>query len=296
MSTPATNTAPKAACAGRRVHRRASTCRGRKHASARSGRCRAARRAHTDVFPQRASGFWPAGAGSRVCSGSYNNPLNKTDPLGLSPDDGPFMAPNLYLVGYGTPLMVSQVAQGPRAGTAFDQMIARLQRIHDLVHEEAPGWARQELFVAMAAQSLAGLKPHDWLGWRVPQSVTGDGYGAGGFPGEILGRDGWNPEFIDEDNSPARHFIGWFASGYFNSSTYARSALREREWRSSTGTQQDIRSGEAAISIASLLKWNGFTIQNSITMIESVAGGSHDGSAIPREPPGSPACIIFPWC
>jgi hypothetical protein len=39
------------------------------------------------VFPQRASGFRPAAAGSGVCSGGYNDPLNKTDPLGLRPDD-----------------------------------------------------------------------------------------------------------------------------------------------------------------------------------------------------------------
>jgi hypothetical protein len=70
--------------------RRGSSCRGQKHATARSGRCWAARRCDSGAFAQRASGFWPGGAGSRVCSGSYNNPLNKTDPLGLRSTDYDF--------------------------------------------------------------------------------------------------------------------------------------------------------------------------------------------------------------
>jgi hypothetical protein len=47
------------------------------------------------VFPQRASGFWPGGVGGRVCSGGYNNPLNKTDPLGLRATDCQFSAADL---------------------------------------------------------------------------------------------------------------------------------------------------------------------------------------------------------
>jgi hypothetical protein len=75
-----------ARCARRRPSKRSQ----RELASARSGRCRAAHRDDTGVFPQRASGFWPGGAVSGVCSGGYNNPLNKVDPLGLRPGDCQF--------------------------------------------------------------------------------------------------------------------------------------------------------------------------------------------------------------
>lgn len=95
-----------------------------------------------------------------------------------------------------TPMLVPGVRSGPSGGTAFDQMIVRLQEIDDTVHSsDVPSWAREDLFVAMAAHSIAGLEPHDPLGWRLPQSVTGGGYVTGGFDGEILARDGWNPEF-----------------------------------------------------------------------------------------------------
>lgn len=59
-------------------------------ASARATRCRAVRRDDSGVVPQVTSGFWPAAARSGVGSSSYNDPLNKVDPLGLQPtDDSP---------------------------------------------------------------------------------------------------------------------------------------------------------------------------------------------------------------
>ena len=61
-----------------------------KHASARPARCRAARRPRTAASRQVTSGFRPFAAQGRVDSVSYNNPINKQDPLGLRPCDKEF--------------------------------------------------------------------------------------------------------------------------------------------------------------------------------------------------------------
>ena len=75
----------------RRARHRVSPVPGLKHASARATRCRVARRDDSGVVPQVTSGFWPAAARSGVGSVSYNDPLNKTDPLGLRPTEGEFL-------------------------------------------------------------------------------------------------------------------------------------------------------------------------------------------------------------
>lgn len=73
--------------AGRCASRRPSSRSQSKYASARPARCRAPRRNHADVVPQVTSGGSPFAARCRVGSSSYNDPLNKTDPLGLRPCD-----------------------------------------------------------------------------------------------------------------------------------------------------------------------------------------------------------------
>jgi len=60
---------------------------GSEHASARPGRCRAPRRARAAASLQVTSGVWPFAAQGRVGSSSYNDPLNKIDPLGLRARD-----------------------------------------------------------------------------------------------------------------------------------------------------------------------------------------------------------------
>lgn len=74
----------------RRARGRSSDCAGSKHASARRARCRAARRNHRDVFPQVTSGGSSFAAKIAVGYESYNDPLNKVDPLGLRPSDDTF--------------------------------------------------------------------------------------------------------------------------------------------------------------------------------------------------------------
>lgn len=72
------------------ARRRASSHPQPKHASARATRCRAACRHDSSVVAQVTSGFRPRVAHARVGSVSYNDPLNKTDPLGLRPCDMDF--------------------------------------------------------------------------------------------------------------------------------------------------------------------------------------------------------------
>lgn len=58
-----------------------------KHASARATCLERARRNHREVFSQVASGKLACAAQGRGGSSSYNDPLNKVDPLGLRPGD-----------------------------------------------------------------------------------------------------------------------------------------------------------------------------------------------------------------
>lgn len=237
--------------------------------------------------------------------------VNRTvpDPLGLRPsdDDLDYVDPGC---GPGEEERQGEVATmtGPRIGygcfplpvpppppTAFDQMIDRLWQIRDLVHP-FPGFVREEAFVDMAAASLAGLTAGFGGNWYFPERrYPWDDPVFGNEGGEIRGSSGWNPAFIDEDESPARHFIGWFAVGYHRGSSYAKAALRAAE-RGDAGTQQDIRAGEAAISIGALLSWGGIGIEDAISMMVGAAGGSHPGGRRDREAPGSPLCVLTPTC
>ena len=80
---------------GRRcARRRPSSCSPSKHASARPSCLRHGRRSYAVVVPQVASGVRPFEAGCRVGSSSYNDPLNRVDPLGLRSTDAVFNVPN----------------------------------------------------------------------------------------------------------------------------------------------------------------------------------------------------------
>ena len=87
---PAADTRP-AAARQRPTRRRGQELSASKHASARSRTCRGGRRAPAGVSAQVTSGFRPAAAPGRGGSASYNDPLNKSDPLGLRPGEGDFL-------------------------------------------------------------------------------------------------------------------------------------------------------------------------------------------------------------
>jgi hypothetical protein len=95
-------------------------------------------------------------------------------------------------------------------------------------------------FTSSAALSLGGLKltrfPNRFR--RVPPVR------------EVLGESGWNRGLLDGDNSPARHFIGFFVTASKWGVLVASAGLEANESGRAGSSEQDIRSGYYAIALA----------------------------------------------
>ncbi|MGH9154894.1 MAG: vWA domain-containing protein [Acidimicrobiales bacterium] len=90
-----------------------------------------------------------------------------------------------------------------------------------------------DAWVREIAHRFAGLDPGRF--------ALPDGTFEGPFreppPEEIRGSRGWKPELINGDESPARHFLGWLAVGYFHP-RIANSGLSEQESSGVPGASQ----------------------------------------------------------
>lgn len=88
---------------------------------------------------------------------------------------------------------------------------------------------------------------------------------------EIFGVSGWERRLVD-DNSPARHFLGYLQAGYFHPYA-AELGLYSAEWPGRPGAgMQDLRSGQLAIDLGHQLRDGDITIGGLIQDIETMAG------------------------
>lgn len=152
---------------------------------------------------------------------------------------------------------------------AFDRFIHQLRIFASVAPDN-------DWFVRNTARRLAGFDAGR-IG-VLPPNRTGE------IPYEILGSDGWRPELIDDDESPARHFIGFFATGYFHPHT-ALTQLKTNEAPGRRGaSMQDIRAGLIAIDIGIALRRGRLSMTAAIDRITDRAGGSHPGGRREPEP------------
>jgi RHS repeat-associated protein len=164
--------------------------------------------------------------------------------------------------------------------TAFDRFIDRLRQFAQV------GAGDTDWYVRTAGWRLGGTN----AGLITPTRTNP--------PEEIIGEDGWKAELVDGDRSPARHFIGFFAIGYFHPHT-ARTFLGMNESPPMQGRSvQDIRSGEIAIDIGRLLRFGDISTYGSINqMIVRAHDPNHpDRPETPdTDTPRAPECDLPNW-
>lgn len=216
-----------------------------------------------------------------------NDPLNQTDPLGLRNSDHN-MNIRLGDTGPYRPVVVQVLS-------AMEQFLQRLQANWDGLGRDCSGRndrGCREDWVRKSAREIGGYEPGSFY-WNdhvldEPPAAT-----------RIMGRSGWKVELTDNDNNPARHFIGWLAAGYFHGGD-AEAMLRIAEAPSRRGPSgQDIRNGMIAIHIgqdlwtASLFNHQGkeFSVTDAIARIRSEAADpSNAGVEVPV-----PEATETPW-
>ncbi len=146
-----------------------------------------------------------------------------------------------------------------------------------------------DAWVREIARRFAGLDP----GRLALPDGTFEGPSRTRPPEEIRGSRGWKPELVNGDESPARHFLGWLAVGYFHP-RIANSALSEAE---SVGvdrgeSQQDLISGRRAIDIGVDLRRGRIELDEAIDrIIEAVSEPAYSGGR--RDP--EDADVSGPW-
>jgi hypothetical protein len=116
-------------------------------------------------------------------------------------------------------------------------------------------------------------------------------------PMEIEGRSGWREELIDNDNSPARHFIAWFATGYFHPWLADEGLeIQEAPVEGRPGSsQQGIRSGRIAIDIGRDLRRGNLSREEAIRRIEAaLSDPDYGGEVQDPEPTESPFLCSLP--
>lgn len=137
-----------------------------------------------------------------------------------------------------------------------------------------------DTFVRRVADRFAGLDPGRL---PIPDGVP-EGASRRRPPEEIRGSSGWKRALTNDDESPARHFIGWFAIGYFHPLA-ANTALSMQERPEQQGSsEQDVRSGRIAIAIGIDLRRGRLSAAEAIRRMESsISDPSNAGGARPPE-------------
>jgi hypothetical protein len=122
-----------------------------------------------------------------------------------------------------------------------------------------------------------------------------EGPSRGDIPNEIIGTSGWRADLIDNDESPARHFVGWLATGYFHPRV-ADEGLAIQESPGIVGASlQDIRSGEIAISVGVALRRGNLSRREAIWVIWRDAGDpSYAGGMNEPEPTDTSKMCYIP--
>lgn len=205
---------------------------------------------------------------------------------------------NRYLFAAANPVAYFDDGHWPSAwrkwrkppSTALDELIERLQVLSDKYDDTGD-------FVRAAAWTLsgydAGTTPFPvgtLFGPRVSDRV----------PSPALGRSGWKTNLTDNDNNPARHFVGFVATGYFHPRTASTQlAIQEAPTRRGASVQ-DIRSGRIAIRLGQQLRRGEISRQQFLRSIRTLVGDPHnDGVAVPtpERPTSTPAvCRVLSQC
>lgn len=123
------------------------------------------------------------------------------------------------------------------------------------------------------------------LGIPLPGDLRSQGVIRGVAPYEIIGSSGWKGELIDDDGelgaSPARHFVGWVAAGFFHPHL-AGFGLAEPESPGVAGASvPDILSGRIAIDVGIKLRRgriNRLTLINEVIMRAGDPSNTFDGN------------------
>lgn len=170
-----------------------------------------------------------------------------------------------------------------RAGTdpkqkAFDRM---MQRLTDFATEAkctaAANGCSNDDFVRKSTDRLAGFDPGRFVR-GLP--VINEGPNRVPPPEEIFRTSGWKTNIVDSDGhpdddsrrSPARHFVGSMAMGYFHPRV-ANTALSCNEQAGNPGaSEQDVRSGRIAIDLGIKLRRGDLTVQEVLRKIPDQAG------------------------
>ncbi len=152
-----------------------------------------------------------------------------------------------------------------------------------------------DIFVSRSGDQLAGFNPGA-LG--LPVGYPG-GVQRQPPPREIVGSSGWKPALVDEDESPARHFLGHLRMGYRHP-THAEIALVFAEAPGQGGaSQQDVRSGRIALHFASRLRNRDLAPSDFIGELPSAVGdpqyaGGPRRAEEPRVPSLAETLRMFP--
>jgi hypothetical protein len=164
--------------------------------------------------------------------------------------------------------------------TAFRHFISQLEIINSLS-------SSNDSFVRTAAQRLAGFD----AGRVLPSRAA-----AEDIEYEIRGSTGWNVNLVDHDESPARHFVGFLAAGYFHPHMApAQLKFNESPGRNDIGASvQDILSGAIAIDLGTSLRRGAFGRVELIAEIERRAGDPSyaGGPQAAKDVPNSPLCFL----
>jgi RHS repeat-associated protein len=155
--------------------------------------------------------------------------------------------------------------------TAFRHFISQLEIINSLS-------SSNDSFVRTAAQRLGG---YDAGRFGIVPTGLPEGLSRQAVPYEITGSSGWRADLTDDDgdvgSSPARHFIGILAAGYFHRHI-ADDQLKVNEAPGRGGASlQDRRSGEIAIELGMKLRRGQTTRLTLIFEIGRRAGSPDNG-------------------
>jgi len=160
---------------------------------------------------------------------------------------------------------------------AFDRMIQRLTDFATDAKCTGNGKCSNDDFVRKSSDRLAGFDPGR-LAMGLP--VINEGPNRVPPPEEIFRTSGWRKDIVDADGhpdddslrSPARHFVGTMAMGYFHPRV-ANTALSCNEQDGNPGaSEQDVRSGRIAIDLGIKLRRGNFDVEELLRRIPDQAG------------------------
>ena len=144
---------------------------------------------------------------------------------------------------------MSSPTSGSRPATSMTEFVRAIRSWHSVAFTACAGQADRQActsreFVESAALAIGGYTYSERFGFPGPA-------GVGDPLVPSLGTTGWRQVLLDNDNNPARHFIGWVSAGY--NAPDAEAAVASLMIAESAGrpgaSQQDVNAGLLAIEL-----------------------------------------------